>query len=82
MGFSLSDLDRPMLEAHGRGDWPALVSLYTQAADFCESAGNVDAACFYLTQAFIFALQTGATETNALQARLWRHGREASPDDL
>jgi hypothetical protein len=36
----------------------------------------VDAACFYLTHAYVFALSAGATEAGALHARLLAHGRE------
>ena len=50
-----------------------LVQLYAEAAD---QAGDVEAECFYLTQAYVFALQTGAPEADSLHARLKAHGRE------
>ena len=67
-------LDAQMIAAHEARDLPALVRLYTQAAD---AANDVDAACFYLTHAYIFALDAGAAEAPALHARLKAHGREA-----
>ncbi|MFK7937818.1 MAG: hypothetical protein AB8B82_00445 [Roseovarius sp.] len=70
----MSTLDAAMIAAHAADDLPALVRLYTQAAD---GADNVDAACFYLTHAYIFALDAGAPQAPALHARLRDHGREA-----
>ena len=55
-------------------DW---VRLYTQAADEAEAAGDHDQACFYLTQAFVHALEAGRAEAAALNARLVAAGREA-----
>ncbi|MEL6596317.1 MAG: hypothetical protein AAFQ47_10295 [Pseudomonadota bacterium] len=66
-------LDEALLEAHEAGDKAALIRLYTQAAD---EAGDVDAACFYLTHAYVFALESRAPEAAGLQARLADHGRE------
>jgi len=68
-------LDQLLLDAHARDDRPALIRLYTLAADRHEVAGDVDAACFYLTHAFIFALEAGAPEADNLNARLVAHGR-------
>lgn len=70
---SRAALDVALLEAHAADDRPRLVHLYTQAAD---QAHDVEAECFYLTQAYVFALQTGAPEADALHARLKAHGRE------
>ena len=66
-------LDAALIAAHEADDWPLLVRLYTQAAD---GADDVDAECFYLTQAYVFALQTGAEGADDLHRRLARHGRE------
>ncbi|MGR3344398.1 MAG: hypothetical protein ACU0DI_14460 [Paracoccaceae bacterium] len=70
-------LDARMLAAHANCDLVGLVDLYTRAADMSEAQGNIDAACFYLTQAFVFALDFGAAEAQTLHARLKTHGREA-----
>ncbi|MFW8595178.1 hypothetical protein [Cribrihabitans neustonicus] len=69
------DLDRALLSAHADHDLAALVRLYTVAGDRAEAAGDINAACFYLTHAFVFALEAGAPEAGALNARLAEHGR-------
>ena len=66
-------LDARILAAHEANDRRALVRLYTQAADI---ANDVDAECFFLTYAYIFALEMGAPEVDALYARLTAYGRE------
>ena len=68
-------LDRQLLEAHANKDAQCLVRLYTQAADQHEFEGDVEAACFYLTQAFVYALEAGVSEAQALNMRLAEHGR-------
>lgn len=65
-------LDDRLLTAHATGDLRALVVLYAEAAD---AANDFDAACFYLTQAYIFALDTGDAAAGALAARLREAGR-------
>jgi len=69
-------LDARMLAAHANRDLAGLVDLYTQAANMSEALRNIDAACFYLTQAYVFALDVGAAEAQTLRARLKTHGRE------
>jgi hypothetical protein len=71
-----TDLDAALIAAHAAGDQPRLVVLYTQAADTAEAAGDIGAACFYLTHAYVFALQTGDTRAAELHARLKACGRE------
>ncbi len=73
------DLDERLLAAHASADVQKLVALYTEAADRCEIDGDVDAACFYLTHAFVFALQVGAEDAIVLQQRLYHHGRAVQP---
>lgn len=68
-------LDEAILRAHAKDDHAALVQLYTQAADKHESAGDIDTACFFLTQAFVFALEQGAPDVIRLNQRLVAHGR-------
>lgn len=70
----MTDLDSAMIRAHATGDRAALITLYTQAAD---RANTLDAACFFLTHAYVFALEAGAAEATALHTRLVTHGREA-----
>jgi len=71
----MSDLNARLLAAHASGDASALIQLYTIAADEVE-ARDIDAACFYLTHAYVFALEAGDAACPALQARLAAHGRE------
>jgi len=66
-------LEARLLAAHEGDDRFALVRLYTQAADI---ANDLDAECFFLTYAYIFALDAGAPEATVLHARLKAHGRE------
>lgn len=66
------ELDAALLAAHAAGDGVALSNLYAQAAD---AAQDVDAACFYLTHAFVFALEEGLPEAKDYEAQLRRHGR-------
>ena len=67
------DLDAVLIEAHEAGDGARLVTLYTEAAN---QAGDIDAECFFLTHAYVFALQVGHSSADALRARLIAHGRE------
>ena len=69
-------LDAALIDAHHRDDRGALVRLYASAGDLAEAAGDVDACCFYLTHAYVFALQEGAPEADGLHARLLAYGRE------
>jgi len=69
-------LDARLLDAHARGDKAALVALYTEAADMKEELQDIDAACFYLTHAYVFALDVGAPEARELHRRLKDRGRE------
>ncbi len=63
----MSDLDRRLRAAHGRGDGRALARLYEEAA---VAAPTEDEAAFYLTHAYIWALDTGHPNAPALRARL------------
>lgn len=76
MTDATEDLDRRLLAAHSAGDDRALVRLYAEAADRNEASGREAAACFYLTHAYVFALQEGSPEAAALHARLKARGRE------
>tara|TARA_B100000902_G_C27037715_1_gene777769 strand:+ start:569 stop:808 length:240 start_codon:yes stop_codon:yes gene_type:complete len=69
------ELDAQLLIAHAGEDSEALVKLYSLAGDQCEAQGDVDAACFYLTHAFVFALEAGAPEADGLNKRLVERGR-------
>lgn len=67
-------LDAQLLAAHDAGDRAALVGLYTQAAD---GAGEDRARAFYLTHAYVFALETNHAACAGLRAQLVEMGRES-----
>lgn len=69
----MSALNDALLAAHARHDTGALIKLYTQAA---EAAQTADSAAFYLTHAYVFALEAGHGDTAALRQRLIDAGRE------
>lgn len=68
-------LDKALLAAHADRDLAALITLYTLAGDKAEAATDTNAACFYLTHAFVFALEAGAPEAASLNSRLADQGR-------
>ncbi len=63
----MADLNDRLLAAHATGDKEALVSLYAQASD---AAATPRAAAFFLTQAYVFALDSGHPMASELLARL------------
>ncbi|WP_300029680.1 hypothetical protein [uncultured Roseobacter sp.] len=69
----MKSLDARLIAAHERGDKKALVALYTTAADSAETA---DAAAFFLTHAYVFALEAGHPDADDLRRRLVEMGRE------
>jgi L-alanine-DL-glutamate epimerase-like enolase superfamily enzyme len=68
-------LETAILDAHGRHDGAALAELYGEAASRHEALGNTDAACFFYTQAFVFALEAGSPSAEDHAAILRRHRR-------
>lgn len=69
-------LDRAILDAHSTGDRAVLSALYTRAAERAQAVHNVDAEAFFLTHAYVFALDIGAAQATDLHARLKALGRE------
>lgn len=69
-----TDLDQRLLAAHDRGDRDALIALYAEAAD---AAAAEDARGFYLTHAYVYALEAGDRRAPDLHARLKTMGRES-----
>lgn len=69
----MKSLQSRLLDAHTSGDIAELVSLYTEAAD---TAATEDACGFYLTHAYIFALEAGLNASDALRRRLIAMERE------
>lgn len=68
-------LDRALVAAHDDGDPARTSSLYQRAAGALMREGDIDAACFFLTQAYVFALEAGMPEAEDLRRLLKAHGR-------
>ncbi|WP_298357894.1 hypothetical protein [uncultured Litoreibacter sp.] len=62
-----SELDARLLAAHAEDDSPALINLYIEAAD---TAATEEATGFYLTHAYVFALEAGDARAADIKARL------------
>lgn len=73
----MNPLNAQLIAAHETNDIAALGALYTKAAD---QSGNIDQACFYLTHAYVFALERGDPSACVLRERLAAHGREPAAD--
>lgn len=71
-----AELDALLLAAHAAGDVPALAGLYEKAADLARAEGLADAAAFYLTHAYVYALDVGDPQAAEFRARLMAEGRE------
>lgn len=65
-----------VVAAHASGDLPLLIRLYTEAAEWFETRGAIDEACFFLTQAHVLALAEGDPRRAALHGKLCARGRE------
>ena len=76
MNLPPDNLEAALLAAHATGENPALVTLYAQAGKMRLAAAEVDAGCFYLTQAYIYALDCGHEKSAELHAILRNYGRE------
>jgi len=69
-------LHTQLLAAHGRGERPEMLRLYARAGDLAHADGQISPACFFWTQAYIFALELGDNRAEILRDRLREHGRE------
>ena len=69
------DLNARLLEAHAKLDQVELIVQYTAAADLAIDQGDQDRAAFFLTYAWIFALEIGHQNAETLEARLRCMGR-------
>ena len=70
----MSALDAALLAAHAAKDTASLITLYSQAA---QAAKTEDAAAFYLTHAYVFALEAGDARAPDLHKQLIKTGRDA-----
>ena len=70
-------LQQAMLEAHNANDVAELAALYQRAGVQREAAGDIDAACFFYTHAYVYALDSGEDGIAAeARGQLKLHGRE------
>lgn len=72
----LEDLDQRLLQAHAVDDRGALIQLYAEASG---AAKSPVARNFYLTHAYVYALEAGIPEADFLRRRLVDYGAE-TPD--
>ena len=71
------DLDARILAGHAAGDVEILAALYREAGLIAEADGEIDRACFFYTQAYVFALDAGLVDAAAnLKHKLITFGRE------
>ena len=70
----MNELDAQLLAAHAKNDLNLLVDLYQQAA---ASTVDEEARYFYLTHAYIFALDVHHADRDKLKADLVAAGRES-----
>ena len=75
-------LDAELLGAHATGDVKRLATLYGRAADQSDAAGQTDRACFFLTQAYVFALEAGLPVAAEYNRRLAAKGRDVLHPEL
>lgn len=70
-------LQHDMLRAHEQDDLKALPPLYLDAARLRESQGDIDAACFFYTHAYVYALDCGDRQVaETAHSRLSSYGRD------
>jgi hypothetical protein len=77
MEDTLQELDRKLVDAHGRGDANGLAHLYAGAAQRVAAEGDLDRAAFLFVNAYVWALDAGE-EAAAAKAHkvLLEMGRE------
>lgn len=70
------ELDAAIKEAHGAGRLDNLAASYARGAALYERQGETDAACFFWTQAYVFALDAGVEAlAEAMHVKLAAFGR-------
>ena len=68
-------LERRLLSAHEEGGAARLSGLYEEASRMVEAEGDRERAAFYLTHAWVLALEAGEPRADALCGRLRIWGR-------
>lgn len=72
----MTPLDQALIAAHSAQDSRALVRLYQLAGKSALPADETRG-CFYLTHAYVYALEAGLPEAEILHSTLRSYGREA-----
>ena len=68
--------DAAFLAAHAEGDNRRLVELYRATGLSRIDSGDIDAGCFFLTQAYVLSLEAGLRDSAELHRLLASRGRE------
>ena len=74
--MNLDDLNSRILDAWSRGDGARLAELYADAGNSFLGNDLEDEGCFFLTQAYILALENGLGIAATVHRELVRRGRE------
>lgn len=64
-----------ILEAHANDDKALLVRQYTRVAEEAERNSDIDVCCYYLTLAYVYALDAGLDAHTDLAVKLRSYGR-------
>ncbi len=73
---AFEDLDAAIRDAHTAGRLERLADGYARGASIYERQGEIDAACFYWTQAYVIALDAGVEPlAEAMRDKLAAFGR-------
>jgi len=76
LSVSLAEINDQVLAAHEAGNLRQLPALYRRASQALFESGDIDPACFFLTQAYIYALDQGDPQAIEIHTILVSHGRE------
>ena len=68
-------LESALLDAHSIGDIAKIAKTYLAAADEAVADGDQERASFFLTHAWVFALEAGDPLADICHARLLQDGR-------
>lgn len=69
-------LNKQVFQAHEQGDHTTLIDVYHMLGMEELNDRKVTAACFLLTQAYIYALESGDARADEIHKILKSHGRE------
>lgn len=69
-------LNDQVLKAHEAGDQATLIDVYHMLGEEELVAENITSACFLLTQAYVYALESGDARAIEIHEILKSHGRE------